>query len=404
LSGVADPDRLEQGSNVRYVLALVVASILVPSAAAQAVPTSEAPVTGASFSEHASSSRGSGARPARTLRSALRSDLKRALAPVRELDLAIVASEGFTLERVRALVAGKASVAVTASRVTVARGTRTFARRGKADVRLKPTRSGTKLLGRASRIALTVKATFAPRKGRRVSARSKVTLTHSVPAPPVPPNARLLYSQTFDSRPPWSGLFIQCAHPVQWASENGDGYAHFEVRPGEPTVAGHERCEVSHGGFGNSRPPGEYWYRARERAGVGFPHAYDPEHWVNIQQWHEDRPAPGQSTGSVDAGLFVNSNSSGTERMLIEGDHLGFSQSGVFDIHAWHDFVVHGLWTDQPNGYFEWWIDGQYVGRMDGVTSETGGRHYWKGGIERSTSLDTLQTSDITSVQVYRAP
>jgi hypothetical protein len=382
--------------------ALAVASILVPSAAAQAATTSETDV--ARVSAHASSSRTSGARPARTLRSALRRDLKRGLATVRELDLAIVAAEGFTLERVRALVPGKASFTARASRVTVAQGTRTFARRGKADVRVKSTRSGKRLLGRASRMELTVKATFAPRTGRRVRASSKVTLTHSVPAPPIPPNAGLLYSQTFDHPAPWSGLFTQCAHPVQWASENGDGYAHFEVRPGEPTVAGHERCEVSHGGFGNSRPPGEYWYRARERAGVGFPHDYSPEHWVNIQQWHEGRPPPGGSTGSVDAGLFVNSNSSGTERMLIEGDHLGFSQSGVFDIHAWHEFVVHGLWTDKRNGYFEWWIDGQYVGRMDGVTSETGGRHYWKGGIERSTSLDTLQSSDITSVEVYRVP
>ena len=51
--------------------------------------------------------------------------------------------------------------------------------------------------------------------------------------------------------------------------------------------------------------------------------------------------------------------------MLIEGDHLTstYIQADVFDIHTWHDFVVHGVWSDKPNGYIEWWIDGVYVGR-----------------------------------------
>jgi hypothetical protein len=391
---VADPDHQQIGSNMRHTFAaLVAASILVLTAPAQAATSSEA----------------SGSQPLRALKSALRNDLERALTAVSTRDLATVQAKGFTLKGVRALAAGKASFAARARRVTVARGSRTFGGRGKSDVRLKLTRPGKKMLGRASRITLTVKATFVARTGGRVSASSRMTLERKAvsppppPIPPIPPNAALLYSQTFDGRAPWSGLSTQCAHPVGWRSENGDGYAHFEVRPGEPTVAGHERCEVSHGGFGKSLPAGEYWYHTRERAGAGFPHETHSDHWVDIQQWHEDKPPPGGSTGPVDGAMFVNSGSTG--RMFIEGDHVSpFLQSAVFDIHSWHDFVVHGVWTDQPHGYLEWWIDGVYVGRASGVTSETGGHHFWKGGIERSTSLDTLQSSDITSVQIYRAP
>ena len=39
-----------------------------------------------------------------------------------------------------------------------------------------------------------------------------------------------------------------------------------------------------------------------------------------------------------------------------------------------------------------------------GVTSETGGRHFWKGGIERADGINTFQSSDISSVEIYRAP
>ena len=101
---------------------------------------------------------------------------------------------------------------------------------------MKLTRSGKKLLRGASRVTLTVKATFRSRAGGRISARSKVTLKRNplpVPAAPIPANVTPLYGQTFDSRAPWSGLSTQCAHPIQWRTENGDGYAHFEVRPGE---------------------------------------------------------------------------------------------------------------------------------------------------------------------------
>ena len=405
--------------------ALAAASVLVLSAGAHAATSTAAPVAGVPGTAlvNASSSAASGPQPLRALKSALRSDLKRALASVRKLDLATVEARGFTLKRIRALAAGKESVAATVlrrrqgktSRVTVARGSRTFARRASATVRLKPTRTGKKLLRRASRITLTVKATFAPRTGRRVSASFKVTLKRkpgSVPSPPIPsppnpsplipPSVRLLYSQTFDGRAPWSGLSTQCAHPVQWRRQNGDGYAHFEVRPGEPTVAGHERCEVSHGGFGKATPPGEYWYRARQRVGAGFSQVRGSDDWVNVLQWHEDEPPPGVSTGPVDGAVFVKRDPA--QGMYIEGDHDLLLESGVFDIHAWNDFVVHGVWTDRPNGYLEWWINGVYGGRANGVTSETGGRHFWKGGIERSSSIDTLQSADISSVQIYRAP
>jgi polysaccharide lyase-like protein len=344
---------------------------------------------------------------AQTLKSTLDRDLKRALETVRKLDLATVEAKGFTLKGIRALAAGKVSFVVTAKGVTVARGSRNFAGRGDANVRMRLTRTGKRLLRKASRIRLTVRAKFTARTGRRVGTSRKVTLKRippPVPLPPIPPNVTPLYWQTFDSRAPWSGLSAQCAHPVQWARENGDGYAHFEVRPDDPLVAGHERCEVSHGGFGKALPPGEYWYRARQRTGVGFPFEWGSKNWANVLQWHEDEPAPGKSTGTVDGAIFVNSAASGTERMYLEGDHIGFSQSGVFDIHTWHDFVVHGVWTDQPNGYLEWWIDGVYVGRKAGVTSETGGRHFWKGGVERATDLDTLQSADISSVEIYGAP
>jgi polysaccharide lyase-like protein len=405
---------------MRHTLAaLAVVSALALPAATQAAPISETPTAGPSAST-------------KTLKKALRTDLKRALATVRKLDLATVEAKGFTLNRIRALVAGKVSFAATVrssagsgqatakrKRVTVTRGSRSFARRSKANVRLKPTKSGKKLFRATSLITLRVKATFAPRTGRRVSVSYKVTLKRkpgSVIPPPgstpppddgsvslIPSNATLLYSQTFDSGPPWSGLSTQCAHPVEPREENGDGYAHFEVRPGDPLVAGHERCEVSYGGFDMALPAGEYWYRTRARTDEGFPHPLSSQNWVTLQQWQEDRPAPGVPTGAVDAALFVNSGTS--ERMYLEGDHLAsLSQSGVFDIHAWHDFVVHGVWTDQPNGYLEWWIDGVYVGRTEGVTSETGGRHFWKGGITRATDLDAPQSADVTSVQIYRAP
>ena len=371
----------------RPLAALLAASLFVLPAAAEAASTPDR--VGASASANS-----------------LGSDLKRALRGVGRLDLARVDTSGFTLKRVRALAAGKASfVATSRSGDTVARGSKSFSRPGRASVKMKLTRSGKKLLRGASRVTLTVKATFRSRAGGRISARSKVTLKRNplpVPAAPIPANVTPLYGQTFDSRAPWSGLSTQCAHPVQWKTENGDGYAHFEVRPGEPTVAGHERCEVSYGGFGNSTPPGEYWYRARQRAGSGFPQAPGSDNWVNVLQWHEDKPAPGKDTGPVDAAVFVNSTP--PERMLIEGDHIGYLQSLPFDIHAWNDFVVHGVWTDRPSGYIEWWINGVYGGRATGVTSETGGRHFWKGGIERADGINTLQSSDISNIEMYRAP
>jgi hypothetical protein len=336
---------------------------------------------------------------AQSPKSALKSDLARALDKVGTLDLASVAKKGFTIKGVRELRAGKATFSATAKGRTVARGSARFNGRGRGSVRLKLTRAGKQLLANAGSVTLKVKA-----KLGSVSASRKVTISRApTPSTPIPANVKRLYFQTFDARAPWAGLSTQCAHPVQWRKENGDGYAHFEVRPGEPTVAGHERCEVSHGGFNNSLPPGEYWYRARQRAGAGFPHVRHEDHWANVLQWHEDEPAPGQDTGAVDAAVFVNS--APNESMLIEGDHLDpdFIQADPFDIHTWHDFVIHGVWSDRPNGYIEWWIDGVYMGRSNGVTSETGGRHFWKGGIERATELNTLQSADISSIEIYKA-
>jgi hypothetical protein len=412
---------------MRYLIVAVVAtSIAVLPAAAQAATTAQ------DGRPEASSSRSSSLQPLRTVKSTLRRDVKRALRRVRKLDLARVEAKGFALKRVRALVAGKASAAATmrsattpgtasqqASRVTVARGSRTFARRGRSTVRLKLSRSGKKVLQQASRVTLTVKVVFTPRTGGRVGARFKVTLRRkggaggqgpgSVPSPsppvpsgPIPANARLQYFQTFDTPAPWSGLSTQCGHSVQAGKEGGDGYAHFEVRPGEPLVAGHERCEVSYGSFDRTLPAGEYWYRSRMRAGAGFPHAPIANSWVTLQQWQEDRPAPGATTGTVDGAILVNSGPS--TRMYIEGDRLPILQAPPFGINAWNEFIVHGVWTDQPYGYLEWWINGVYKGRTNGVTSETGGRHFWKGGITRSDAIDTLQSADISTVEIWRVP
>jgi len=414
---------------MRHTLAaLAVISALALPAATQAATISEAPAAGPSASQ------GSGS--TQKLKKALRKDLKRALGKVRKLDLATVETKGFTLKRIRALVAGKASFAATVrsssrakrstakrKRVTVTRGSRRFARRGMANVRLKPTKSGTKLFRETSLITLRVRATFAPRTGGRVSVSYKVTLKRkagSVTPPPVsppppsaggsapliPPSAALLYSQTFDNAAPWSGLSTQCAHQVQHRNDNGDGYAHFEVREDEPPVAGNERCEVSYGGFGQTLPAGEYWYWTRARVGTGFPHALSSQNWVTLQQWQEDRPAPPATTDRVDAAVFVNSGA--TERMYVQGEQLPLLQSGVFDIHTWQHFFVHGVWTDQATGYLEWWLgtDPQnlvYVGRTNGVTSESGGRHFWKGGITRADDIDSLQTADIDFVRIYRA-
>jgi hypothetical protein len=77
------------------------------------------------------------------------------------------------------------------------------------------------------------------------------------------------------------------------------------------------------------------------------------------------------------------------------------SQGPLFQKSRWITFIVHGVWTDQPDGYLEWWIDGTYVGRTNGVTSAVGGRHFWKGGITRADAIDALQTADIADLNVY---
>ena len=116
------------------------------------------------------------------------------------------------------------------------------------------------------------------------------------------------------SRAPRGTVFTeQCpSGTIESGSENGDGYAHLTVARGSPlTVPGDnlERCEVSHGGYDDAREPGQYYYHARIKLGPGFPHdGSNSDNLTTIQQWQEDRPAPGASTGPVDAALFVNSN------------------------------------------------------------------------------------------------
>ena len=132
-----------------------------------------------------------------------------------------------------------------------------------------------------------------------------------------------------------------------------------------------------------------------------------PVHWTTIQQWQEDRPpAPTGAPDPVDGAMFVNAGPAGatSARTYLQGHHLvpPVSQGPLFEKSRWIDFVVHGVWTDQPTGYLEWWIDGTPVGRTNGVTSAVGGRHFWKGGITRADAINTLQTADIAELTVYQ--
>ena len=402
----------------KMIVAVVAASILVCSAGANAATTSQAPGLN-------------------TVKLTLRKDVKRALKNVRKLDLSRVETKGFRLKRVRALVAGKASarakvrsvrapasVAAQAKGMTVAKGSRRFAKSGRGSIRLKASKAGKQLMAQATRITLNVKVVFKTSSGDRVGARYKVTLKRKggsgggpsnpggpgsgnpappVPSGPIPATAQLQYFQTFDSGPPWSGLGTQCSDGgITTSDDAGNGFARLTVPAGATPVAGLERCEVSLGGYDQTTPAGEYFYHSKMRLeeGPGFPNNWGAANFVTLQQWQEDRPASANPTDPVDGALFVNSGPS--ERMYIRGEQLPISQSSVFDINAWHDFYVHGVWTDQATGYLEWWVDGTYMGKSTGVTSESGGSHFWKGGISRSDGIDVDQTADITDVEVWK--
>ena len=228
---------------MRYTLtALLAASLLVVPVTAQAA-------TG-SGSVDASSS----ATSLKAMKSTLRKDLKRGVKGVRKLDIATIEAKGMTLKRVRALVAGKGSFTATgvrpaaagqstpAKRVTVARRSRTFPRRGKSNVRLKLTQSGKKLLQVSDRVTLTVKATFRPRTGGRISVSYRVTLkrkfvpqgTPITPVPgtpvpgapylpvasgPIPANVTPLYGQGFDGPAPWGGVSSESQCATRWMPE-----------------------------------------------------------------------------------------------------------------------------------------------------------------------------------------
>ena len=397
----------------KRLAALVVASFLVVPAAAEAAL--DTPV-GASASQAST----------KTMKSALRKDIKRALKSVRKLDLATVASKGFKLKRIRALTAGKLSLTATvrsdSGRVTVTKGSRSFGKSGKKNVRVKLTRSGKQLLGATDRATLRLKATFAPRTGGRVTVVYRVTLKRSAwlasglraarcrrRRPPRgfrrTPRRCTRRTSTVPIRP-WGRSHPSSAPPApsRSGSENGDGYAHLTVLAGDPPpVAGDalERCELSHGGYDDAREPGEYWYHARIKLGPGFPHdGSNSLNWTTIQQWQEDGPAPGAPDRARDAALFVNSNRGPHERADVPpgaAPRAAHFAVRVFDYYQWHDFVVHGVWTDDPTeGFLEWSIDGVPVGRTNGVTSETGGRHFWKGGITRAPSVQTQQEAYIT--------
>ena len=83
-----------------------------------------------------------------------------------------------------------------------------------------------------------------------------------------------------------------------------------------------------------------------------------PGTWTTIQQWQEDEPPA--STGvarPVDGAMFVNSVLRGlrAHACTCRGNPLAAHIAGpLFENSRWINFVVHGVWTDQPDGYLEW--------------------------------------------------
>jgi hypothetical protein len=110
---------------------------------------------------------------------ALKGDLRTAARTLRRLGIAaIVRGRGANVKRVHALIPGtvRISTVIGGRRVVVLRGTRKFARAGKATLRLKLTKRGRQVLERKSSAKLTLRGSFANRRTVIRAPNVKVTL------------------------------------------------------------------------------------------------------------------------------------------------------------------------------------------------------------------------------------
>jgi hypothetical protein len=100
------------------------------------------------------------------LAAALRADLRRAATTLRRLGLAkLLRKKGASVNSVHALIPGKIQIATVfgGKRVVVLQGTRSFARAGKATLRLKLTNKGRKVLRRKRSAKFTLRGSFTDR-------------------------------------------------------------------------------------------------------------------------------------------------------------------------------------------------------------------------------------------------
>jgi hypothetical protein len=111
--------------------------------------------------------------------STLRADLRRAARTLRRLGIAkLVRKRGANVKPVRAVIPGtlRVDTVVRGKRVVVLRGTRKFARAGKATLRLKLTKRGRQVLKRKRSAKLTLRGSFADRTAVIRAPSVKVTL------------------------------------------------------------------------------------------------------------------------------------------------------------------------------------------------------------------------------------
>jgi hypothetical protein len=110
---------------------------------------------------------------------ALRADLRRAATTLRRLGLAkLLRKKGASVNSVHALIPGKIQIATVfgGKRVVVLQGARSFARAGKATLRLKLTKKGQKVLKRKRSAKFTLRGSFTDRAAVIRASGPKVTV------------------------------------------------------------------------------------------------------------------------------------------------------------------------------------------------------------------------------------
>jgi ribosomal protein L34 len=113
------------------------------------------------------------------LAAALRADLRRAATTLRRFGLAkLLRKKGANVAGVHALIPGKIQIATVfgGKRVVVLQGTRSFARAGKATLRLKLTKKGRQVLKRKRSAKFTLRGSFADRTAVIRASGPKVTV------------------------------------------------------------------------------------------------------------------------------------------------------------------------------------------------------------------------------------